>query len=102
MTHVLTGDGDEAAKQRLLLAIAAESHPDVWLQAARHMMQIAVKPVTDGSLLIRTNTLPKTSARREQIERANNFIRSLWEMTQRSIQQKRGYLAYQNACAQLL
>lgn len=98
MTHVLTGDGDEAAKQRLLLAIAAESHPDVWLQAARHMMQIAVKPVTDGSLLIRTNTLPKTSARREQIERANNFIRSLWEMTQRSIQQKRGYLAYQNAC----
>lgn len=98
MTHVLTGDGDEAAKQRLLLAIAAESYPEVWLQAARHMMQIAVQPVTNGALLKRTNILPRTSARREQIERANDFIRSLWEMTQQSIEQKRGYLAYQNAC----
>lgn len=98
MTHVLSGDGDEMGKQRLLLAIAAESYPEAWHQAARHVMQDAVRPVKDGSLMMRTGLLPKTSPRREQIERANEFVRKLWTMTQQSIDQKAGHLAYQNAC----
>jgi uncharacterized lipoprotein YddW (UPF0748 family) len=98
MTHVLSGDGDEMGKQRLLLAIAAESYPEAWHQAARHVMQEAVKPVTDGSLAVRINLLPKTSARREQIERANEFVRKMITITQQSIERKSGYLAYQNAC----
>jgi uncharacterized lipoprotein YddW (UPF0748 family) len=95
---VLSGDGDEAGKQRLLLAIAAESYPEAWHQAARHVMQAAVEPIKDGSLSMRMELLPKSSARREQIERANNFVRDLWVMTQQSIDKKTGHLAYQNAC----
>lgn len=98
MTHVLSGDGDELGKQRLLLAIAAESYPEVWHQAARHVMQAAVAPVKDGSLLMRTSLLPKSSPRREQIERANDVIKQVWENLEASLEKKEGYVAYQHAC----
>lgn len=37
MTHILSGDGDERAKQQLLLAFAADCVPGTWQRAARHL-----------------------------------------------------------------
>ena len=37
MTHILSGDGDERGKQRLLLAMAAEAVPGTWRKAAKHL-----------------------------------------------------------------
>ena len=34
MTHILTADGDAAEKGRLLVALAADRHPQLWRQAA--------------------------------------------------------------------
>lgn len=44
MTHILSGDGDERGKQRLLLALAAESVPGVWKKAANHLYRTSVRP----------------------------------------------------------
>jgi len=70
MTHILSGDGDEAAKQRLLLAIAAESIPNVWAKAAKNLLKDATAPLDDGSLRARIARLPKTSPRRQELDRA--------------------------------
>jgi len=41
MTHVLLADGDAEAKGRLLLAMAAENDPSLWLPAASRVLQQA-------------------------------------------------------------
>ncbi|MEG1788176.1 MAG: family 10 glycosylhydrolase [Kiritimatiellia bacterium] len=74
MTHVLSGDGDEEGKQRLLLAIAAESIHGIWQTAARTLYREAAKPLTDGSLMARIKMLPKTSPRRQSLD---NLYRQL-------------------------
>ena len=43
MTHVLLADGDAEAKGRLLLALAAEHDPSLWLPAATRVLQRAKK-----------------------------------------------------------
>lgn len=68
MTHILTGDGDAEAKQRLLLAIAAESQPGIWQTAARHLFGRVTVPLNDGSLAERIRLLPKNSPRRQQLD----------------------------------
>lgn len=68
MTHILTGDGDAEAKQRLLLAIAAESQPGIWQTAARHLFGRVTVPLYDGSLAERIRLLPKNSPRRQQLD----------------------------------
>ena len=74
MTHVLTGDGDARAKQRLLLAIAAERVPGVWARAARAALDEAAKPLRDGSLEARVARLPRTT--REARRRELAFVRA--------------------------
>ena len=68
MTHVLSGDGDEEAKRRLLLAFAGECVPGVWRAAAQHLYREASAPLEDGSLLARIRLLPKTSPRRQRLD----------------------------------
>lgn len=98
MTHVLTGDGDEAGKQRLLLAIAAESVPEVWNIAAQHLFNEALIPLKDGSLMKRTWSLPRTSERRKRLEKLFETIRTMQMETQQLVSNKAGYTAYQSAC----
>lgn len=43
MTHVLTFDGDPAAKGRLLVALAAHLHPPLWKEAAVNRLAVAGK-----------------------------------------------------------
>ena len=62
MTHVLTGDGDEAGKRRLLLAIAAEIFPGVWARAARAALDDAEAPLRDGTLANRLGHAPDGAA----------------------------------------
>ena len=97
MTHVLSGDGDETGKQRLLLSIAAESVPDVWNQAARHCFNQALIAIKDGSFLKRTWSLPKTSERRKQLDKLFELIRQMQIKTQRLVEARAGYEAYQSA-----
>ena len=68
MTHVLSGDGDEEAKRRLLLAFAGECVPGVWRAATQHLYREASAPLEDGSLLARIRLLPKTSPRRQRLD----------------------------------
>ncbi len=75
MTHILTGDGDEAAKQRFLLAVAAECVPGIWQSAANHLYAQVTKPLNDDSLNSRIRLLPKSSARRQQQERILELVR---------------------------
>ena len=75
MTHILTADGDEGAKQQLLLALAAPSVPGVWSAAAKHRYEAAARPLTDGSLIGRIRLLPKHSPRRIQMERLLTQVR---------------------------
>lgn len=97
MTHVLSGDGDESGKQRLLLAIAAESIPQVWNSAARHCFNQALVPVKDGTLLKRTWSLPKTSERRKQLDKTLAWVRQQQLKTQQLVEEYAGYQAYQSA-----
>ncbi len=43
MTHTLLGDGDAAAKARLIVALAAGRHPELWLPAAEKRLAEAAK-----------------------------------------------------------
>ncbi|MBR6802553.1 MAG: family 10 glycosylhydrolase [Kiritimatiellae bacterium] len=98
MTHILTGDGDEAGKQRLLLSIAAEANPEVWNLAAKKVFGEALLPLKDGSLMKRTWSLPKSSPRRKQLERTFKMVHLLQVETQRLVEERAGYKAYQSAC----
>ncbi len=75
MTHILTGDGDEAAKQRFLLALAAECVPGIWQSAANHLYMRVTKPLTDDSLNSRIRLLPQESLRRQQQDRVLELVR---------------------------
>lgn len=68
MTHILSGDGDAEAKQRLLLAIAAETQPELWQTAARHLYDRIAAPLGDGTLSERIRLLPKNSPRRRHLD----------------------------------
>lgn len=96
MTHILTGDGDEIGKQRLLLAIAAESVPEVWSIAARHLFDKTLVPLKNGSLMKRIWSLPKSSPRRKALDQLLKMVRSLQLTTQQSVQQRDGLTAYQS------
>ena len=98
MTHVLSGDGDEVGKQRLLLSIAAESVPEVWNLAAKHGFNQALIPIKDGSFLMRSWTLPKASERRKQLDRLLDLLRQTQIKTQHLVERGAGYEAYQSAC----
>ena len=78
MTHVLTGDGDEQAKQRLLLAFAASCVPGTWGTASRHLLRTkALSPLNDGSLEARARRLPRSSPRRRAVETALVSLRRM-------------------------
>ncbi len=97
MTHILSGDGDEEAKRRLLLAIAAESIPGVWQRAAERLYQTASEPLEDGSLLERIRLLPKRSPRRQLLdERYAALVRQ--QRLTRELVAKGGFAAYQAVC----
>ncbi len=97
MTHILTGDGDEAGKQRLLLAIAAEKIPGIWQGAANHLYAEAVKPLEDQSLIKRVRLLPKESKRRQQQDRVLTLLRELQTTTKRQLHQDTAE-TYQAVC----
>lgn len=97
MTHILTGDGDEAAKRRLMLAFAAERVPGVWQTAARHLYAKATVPIDDGSLLARIRLLPKDSPRRRRLDTLyTGLLRQ--QAAARAALQKDNVSAYQSAC----
>lgn len=97
MTHILTGDGDEAAKRRLLLAFAAERVPGVWQTAARHLYAKASAPIEDGSLLARIRLLPKESPRRRRLDTLYAGLLRQQAAAQAALQ-KDTVAAYQAAC----
>ena len=96
MTHVLTGDGDEADKRRLVLAIAAESIPGVWERAARTVRDEALEPLRDGSLSARLRRLPRELSETRGMERALALMRAQQTATERALR-KGGAEAYQAA-----
>ncbi len=97
MTHILTGDGDEAGKQRLLLALAAETIPGIWQGAANHLYASAVKPLEDQSLIKRVRLLPKTSLRRQQQDRVLTLLREMQTTTKQQLSQD-SVATYQAVC----
>lgn len=97
MTHILTGDGDEAAKQRFLLALAAESVPDIWKTAAHHLYRETIQTLQDGSLQERIKLLPKSSERRQSLDRAYTLITSQQAQTHKKITANT-FSAYQAVC----
>ncbi len=97
MTHVLSGDGDEEAKRRLLLAFAAECVPGVWQTAARRLYREASAPLEDGSLLARIRLLPKGSPRRQRLDGLHaGLLRQ--QTAVREALGKDAFAAYQAVC----
>lgn len=96
MTHILTGDGDEEAKQRLLLAIAAECVPGIWSQAARFSYFQTIKMLTGGELGARIAVLPRSSARRKRAELAMGTVLKLKQRVSALLGQNT-WVAYQSA-----
>ncbi len=85
MTHVLTGDGDEEGKRRLLLAIAAERSPGVWAAAGRRILAEASAPLRDGSLRERIRRFPRGGEQRERLERAAALLEAQREATEAAL-----------------
>ncbi len=75
MTHVLTGDGDAEGKQKLLLAIAAETIPGIWQTASRHLYNEISAPLTTNELSNRIRTIPRDTPKRKQLDGYRNFIK---------------------------
>lgn len=97
MTHILTGDGDESAKQLFLLALAAESVPDIWKTAAQHLYRETIQPLQDGSLQERIKLIPRSSERRQSLDRAYGLITAQQRQTYRKSTENT-FAAYQAVC----
>ena len=76
MTHVLTGDGDEAGKRRLLLAIAAETLPHIWERAARAALGRAAARARDDDPAAAARRLPSGDPARARLEAALPLLRA--------------------------
>ena len=96
MTHVLTGDGDEEGKRRLLLAIAAERSPGVWAAAGRRILAEASAPLRDGTLRERIRRFPRGSEQRARLERAARLLEAQREAAEAALEAG-GIGAYQAA-----
>lgn len=97
MTHILTGDGDEDAKRRLLLAFAAECVPGVWQTAAHYLYAEASAPLSDGSLLARIRLFPKNSPRRQRLDALHDGLLRQ-QAAAREALGKDAFAAYQAVC----
>ncbi len=96
-THILTGDGDEAAKQRLLLALAGEVIPGIWQTAANYLYTRVTKPLDDDSLNSRIRLLPKESLRRQQQDRVLALVRQQQTAAKNALDDD-GVATYQAVC----
>ena len=94
MTHILTGDGDEDGKRRLLLAIAAEQIPGVWTAAANRVLDDAAKELP--ALRTRVRALPAGSPRRIAAQRALALVEAQQESARDALR-RGGEAAYQAA-----
>lgn len=92
MTHVFTADGDEDGKRMLLLAMAAESVPGVWQQAAVAFFNAAGKIEANQRLSRAVAALP-ASPRRKQAEKTLREAEGAKEQARRLIGGKEGYAA---------
>ncbi len=97
MTHIFTGDGDESAKQRFLLSVAAECIPGIWQSAANHLYTRVTKPLNDDSLNSRIRLLPKDSARRQQQDRVLELVRQQ-QATAKELLNTDNVATYQAVC----
>lgn len=97
MTHILTGDGDESAKQLFLLALAAESVPNIWKTAAHHLYRETITPLQSGSLQERIKTIPRSSERRQSLDRAYTLITAQQRQTHQKIGENT-FSAYRAVC----
>ena len=95
MTHILTGDGDEDGKRRLLLALAAEKVPGLWAAAARRVLTDAEARLPD--LRARIRALPEASPRRAETQRALALLEAQ-RVAARDALRTGGAAAYQAAC----
>lgn len=95
MTHIFTGDGNEDAKRRLLLAIAGESLPHVWKTAANFRYRTLKKWLESHAIESRMSLLPATSPRRQQMERAFETLERDRDKLEDFIHRGKGYEAYQ-------
>ncbi len=92
MTHVFTGDGDEDGKRMLLLAMAAESVPGTWQQAANAFFAAAEK-IQAGQRLARAVAALPAAPRRKQAESALCEADAAKEQTRKLLTGKDGYAA---------
>jgi len=100
MTHVLLGDGDSAAKGRLLLALAAAHDKSLWLPAAKRRLEAARKAVsnTDGAaaLKARAEKLQDPDLRKRAVAAADGALKAEAEAS-RLLRDATAYEAWQKA-----
>ena len=103
MTHILTGDGDERGKQRLLLAIAAETVPGVWRQAANHLYRACSEQLEKTPLVLRERTstyyhsAEAVRARRKQLANTVALLQRQREAIERTLKRDSAE-TYQAVC----